>query len=154
VKGDAYTCYSVHGDSIDSLAEGFIALGMPASRRSAASQIVREVLKVNNVTVFRWYKTEGTNELSCYWDDAKVNMLWVTSTDVHIERDTRRPERAHDWDKQDGKYIGWLLPGAERGTGGGRRASEVATVLCPESFIRQPLGSTCPTCDAIHEMVE
>jgi hypothetical protein len=150
MKGDAYRRYPIHGNTVESLTEGFDALCMPESRRSQAMQIVREVLKANGVSVFRWYKTERTNELACYWDDADVNKLWITPTEVHVECRTPRPERALTWDKEGGKYVGWLLPGAERGTGGGARTVEMPTVLCPETFLRQPAGSICPTCEVSH----
>jgi hypothetical protein len=128
---------------------------MPEHRRAEAYRIVGEVLAANDVVDFRWYKTDGKSELVCYWDDQPANALWVTASEVHIPSDTARvmrPGRPVDWQKEDGAYVGWLLPGAERGTGGGRRESEVATALCPETFIRQPAGTLCPRCEVVHNM--
>lgn len=149
-KGNKYLDYEIHGEGLDSIRAGFGELGMPLERRDVALRIIREVLDANGVQVFRWYKTPGTNELCCYWDDADVNMLWVTPGDVHIEASTPRPARPPNWQKQDGKYIGWLLPGANAGTGGGQWHVEVATVLCPETFLYIPAGSECPNCEFIH----
>ena len=152
-KGDANKRYAVHGDGLDSIREGFDHLGMPDYRRGEAFRVVSEVLAANDVVDFRWYKTDGTNELACYWDDQPSNVLWVTSSEVHIPADrgrVQRPARAVNWQKEGGARVGWLLPGAERGTGGGRREPEAAAVLCPETFIRQPVGSVCPTCDVVH----
>lgn len=149
-KGDKYLDYEVHGEGIDSIRSGFDELGMPPERRDEAFQIVREVLSANQVQTFRWYKTPGTNELACYWDDAPVNMLWVTVGEVHIDVSTPRPARSITWQKQGGQYVGWLLPGADAGTGGGTKKTEVATVLCPETFIRNPVGTVCPTCEVVH----
>jgi hypothetical protein len=150
-KGEHHKTYAIHGDGIDSIRAGFDKLAMSAERRNEAIKIIREVLDANHVRVFRWYKTPGTNELSCYWDDADVNMLWVTPGDVHIEASTSRPARSPNWQKQNGKYIGWLLPGANAGTGGGVKEAEVATVLCPETFLHIPVGSVCPTCEIVHQ---
>ncbi len=57
---------------------------MPAARRDEAMTVVREVLEANSVVDFHWYKTRGTRELACYWDDAAQNLLWVTVNKVHI----------------------------------------------------------------------
>ena len=156
-KGDINRQYAVHGDDLESVREGFRVLGMPEHRRAEAFQIVDEVLAANQVVDFRWYKTDGHNELACYWDDQPANTLWVTASKVHIPSDTAsvtRPERPTDWQKEGqeeaGAYVGWLLPGAERGTGGGPRESEIATVLCPETYIRQPARTICPTCEVVH----
>jgi hypothetical protein len=152
-KGDANRRYRVHGDGLDSIRDGFAELAMPEHRRRDAFAIVNEVLRANEVVDFRWYKTEGKDELVCYWDEQPYNVLWVTASEVHIVSDTsrvRRPTRSVNWQKEDGAYVGWLLPGAERGTGGGPRNSEVETVLCPETYIRQPSGTICPHCDVVH----
>lgn len=109
---------------------------------------------MKNVVNFRWYKSDGANELACYWDDQPTNVLWVAPGDVHVPADrirVTRPTRSLNWEKDNGAHVGWLLPGAERGTGGGRRQPDVATVRCPERFIHQPAGSICPDCDYIHD---
>ncbi len=149
-KGSTYRNYPIHGDSLASIREGFAELAMPRERWDEAYKLLSEVLETNQVSVFRWYKTAGTNELSCYWDDASVNMVWVTAGDVHIAADTPRPSRPTTWQKAGGSYVGWLLPGAHAGTGGGLREPEIAGVLCPETFVRNPLGTLCPTCEVIH----
>lgn len=51
-------------------------------------------------------------------------MLWVTSAEVHVVSDEDRvalPDRPLTWQKENGAYVGWLLPGAVAGTGKGRR---------------------------------
>jgi hypothetical protein len=152
-KGNANRRYRVHGDGVDTIRNGFAELAMPEHRRPEALAIVREVLGANDAINFRWYKPDGTNELACYWGDHPYNVLWVTASEVHIPSDTsrvRRPKRSVDWQKEEGAYVGWLLPGAERGTGGGPRNSEVETVLCPDTYIRQPAGTLCPRCDVVH----
>ena len=152
-KGDANRRYAVHGDGLASIRDGFNELAMPEHRRAEAFSIVSEVLAANRVVDFRWYRTEVTNELACYWDDQPTNVLWVTPSEVHIPAErgrVTRPPRPVNWEKEDGAYVGWRLPGAERGTGGGRRKPELATVLCPQTFIRQPAGSVCPDCDCVH----
>jgi hypothetical protein len=150
-KGEHHRTYALHGDGIDSIHAGFDELAMPFERRNEAVEIISEVLAANHAQVFRWYKPPGTNELSCYWDDADVNMLWVTPAAVHIDASTPRPARAPTLTKQDGKYIGWLLPGAIVGTGGAVKNPVTAQALCPETFIRQPAGSICPACEISHE---
>lgn len=112
-KGDINRQYAVHGDDVESIREGFRELAMPEHRRADAFRIVGEVLAANQVVDFRWYKTDGTNELACYWDDQPVNTLWVTASEAHIPSDTTRvtrPDRPTDWQKEDGAYVGWLLP--------------------------------------------
>jgi hypothetical protein len=46
--------------------------------------------------------------------------------------------------------VGWLLPGAVRGVGGGPQRPKAAEVRCPETFVWQPAGSVCPDCDVLH----
>ena len=104
-KGDVNRQYAVHGDDVDSIREGFRELGMPEHRRAEAFRIVGEVLAANQAVDFRWYKTDGTNELACYWGDQSANTLWVTASEAHIPSDTARvtrPGRPTDWQKEDG----------------------------------------------------
>ncbi len=153
-KGDTNKRYEIHGDSLTTLRTAFTEIVMPEHRHSEAAAIISEVLTANAVQEFHWYKTPGTAELACYWDQAPQNLLWITATEVHIPSDetkVKRPTRSINWDKQNGAYVGWLLPGAERGAGGGKRAREITTVLCPETFIGQPSGSVCPDCDVVHQ---
>ena len=149
-KGDYHRTYEIHGDGLESIWRGFAELGMPQGRQAEAFAIVSEVVEANRAAGFRWYKTPGTNELACYWDGATVNMLWITAGEAHIAADTARPERALTWSKQDGAYVGWLLPGADGGTGGGPKKVEVAKVLCPVTYLWQPAGQPCLECEVVH----
>jgi len=142
--------YDVYGDDLDSIRSGFDELGMPTGRQTEAFAIVQQVLVANGASVLHWYKPPRTDELACYWDDSPVNMLWVTASEVHVAAGTPRPARALNWEKQDGAYVGWLLPGAEAGSGGGTKKTEVAEVPCPVSFILHPLGTECPHCEIVH----
>ena len=155
-KDDTYRSYEVHGDSVESLRNGFEAIGMPAHRQAEAQAIVREVLQANQVVNFRWYVPPATREVCCYWDTQKKNVLWVNAATVSIlaEEEIDRPTRALTWSKQDGLIVGWLLPGAESGRGGGPRQSPIAEVTCPVTFIRQPAGRPCPDCEVVHHEYE
>lgn len=153
-KGDANKRYRVHGDGVESLWTGFEEIGMPEHRRSAALAMVREVVDANNVREFRWYKTEGKDELCCYWDDLALNVLWISANNVHFKADeslVRRSPRTTDWVEHDGSAVGWLLPGGERGAGGGRQRPKVAEVRCPETYMLHPAGTVCPDCDIEHD---
>jgi hypothetical protein len=140
--------YEVHGDGVASLERGFDELRMPANRRREAIAIVGEVLAANDGGDFAWYKARK-DELCCYWGDPDRNLLWITAGAVHMLPTLPRPDRPLTYSKEDGN-VGWLLPGAEKGTGGGSKQREVATVLCPESGIRQPAGQLCAECEIIH----
>lgn len=101
----------------------------------------------------RWYMTEGKDELCCYWDDLAANVLWITANNVRVKADTslvERPQRATTWKEADGSGVGWLLPGAERGTGGGRQRPKAAEVRCPVTNVSHPAGTDCPHCDEVH----
>lgn len=150
-KGERHKSYALHGDGLESIHAGFDDIGMPGERRGEAMKIISEVLDANGVQDFRWYKPPATDELACYWDSAAINMLWVTAGEVHVDVTTSRPPRPLTWQKQDGKYVGWLLPGAVPGAGGAAKQPTTPTVLCPETFIHNPAGTICPTCDIIHE---
>lgn len=153
-KGDANRRYRVHGDGVGSLVAGFDEIGMPPHRRVEALAIVRELVDANDVREFRWYKTEGKDELCCYWDDHQVNLLWITANNVHVTADTllvRRPQRATTWrEGRDGGGVGWLLPGAVRGAGGGRPRPEASGLRCPVTYLWQPAGTVCPSCEVVH----
>ena len=146
--------YEIHGGDTESLHRGFDAIGMPERRRSAAIEIVTEVLAANDVKDFYWYMPPTTPEVSCYWDDATRNLLWVTAGEVHVTNDPSvlRPPRPTTWSKASGDYVGWLLPGADASTGGGAlpKPHEVETALCPVSFVHQPAGVLCPDCEIVH----
>ncbi len=124
---------------------------MPPHRRGVALEIVGEVLEAKDADDFYWFMTPGTDEVASYWDDSSINQLWITAGDVHVHPSTELPDRARTYSKGDGVYVGWLLPGAEAGTGGGRPKTQVKTALCPETGITQPAGSICPDCDVVHE---
>lgn len=52
---------------------------------------------------------------ACDWGDQPTNVLWVTSGEVRTPADRRRvtrPARPVNWEKENGAYVGWLLPGA------------------------------------------
>lgn len=151
-KGDTYRSYEVHGDSVDGLRDGLLAIGMPTHRHVEALAIVAEVVQANDVVDFRWYIPPVTQEVCCYWDAHERNVLWINQATVSIRADggIARPTRALTWNKQEGQIIGWLLPGAESGRGGGRRQSPIAEVRCPVTSIRQPAGRVCPECDVVH----
>lgn len=153
-KGEANKRYRVHGDGFNSLTAGFQEIGMPEVRRGEALAIVREVAEANDVREFRWCKTEGKDELCCYWDNHEVNVLWITATNVHIRADISlvgRPQRTTTWrEDRDGGGVGWLLPGADRGAGGGRQRPKAAELRCPVTYLWQPAGAVCPSCDTVH----
>jgi len=154
-KGDLNERYKVHGNDLDSLRQGFREIGMPENRYREALAIVREITEANDVREFRWYKTEGKDELCCYWDKQTVNVLWITPSNVHMRAETslvQRPQRATTWrgERDEPDEVGWLLPGADRGPGGGPQRPKAAEVLCPETFVWQPAGTVCPVCDVVH----
>lgn len=151
-KGTANEAYEVHGNSVEVIRQGLEAIGMPAHRQAAAQAIVREVLEANQAVDFRWYVPPGTPEVCCYWDGHEANVLWITSATVYVpvDKGIGRPARALTWRKQGGTHVGWLLPGAEAGRGGGPRQSPVAEVTCPVTFLRQPAGQPCPECEVVH----
>ena len=149
-KGDRHIGYAVNGNGVGSLPDGFARLAMPAHRHREALAIVREVIKANGASVFRWYMPPATPEICCYWDDADINQLWITSSEVHVAEGTPRPDSRVTWRKQGGAYVGWLLPGAESGSGGGAPRAKVAETRCPDTFIFHPSGSPCPNCDVVH----
>jgi hypothetical protein len=151
-SGDRYLSYDVHGSGVESLAEGLANLAMAPARQRAAKEIVGELLTLNSAERFVWYLPPATPEVCAYWNDAPTNLLWITNVGVHLKRDgpVTPLARPITYEKQDGDYIGWLLPGAEAGTGGGARPSEITTVLCPVTSLRQPAGSLCPDCEIIH----
>ena len=152
-KGDLHREYDIHGEGTDSLRAGFDALNMPTGRRAKAVEIVEALIATNRATGFRWYKPPGTNELACYWDGAHKNQVWITNVDVHIQTgsDVAPPsDLNYTWEKQEGAYRGWLLPGAVQTDGGGSAPAAVKDVLCPVTFIRQPAGTECPDCVMVH----
>jgi hypothetical protein len=152
-KGDANKRYRVHGDGVDPLTTGFNEIRMPQHRQREALAIVREVAAANGVRSFHWYKYESKAELCCYWDHHTANVLHITPTNVHIRADTsqiRRPPRAITWRDRDGMAVGWLLPGADPGAGGGRRRPIAAKERCPVTYMWLPAGSICPDCDVVH----
>lgn len=153
-KRDQNQRYEVHGDSIASLSRACAEIGMPEYRRSTAVEIVREVLAANGGVDFYWYVPPATDEVCCYWDDAEQNELWINPGEIHISSDearTKRPERQLTYSKQDGAYVGWLLPGGQMGSGGGQERAKVATVLCPETYVHVPAGQPCSHCEVVHE---
>lgn len=151
-SGDRYLSHDVHGSGVGTLPEGFAHLAMAPARQRAAQQIVSELLELNNAKRFVWYIPPATPEVCSYWDDAPTNLLWITNVGLHVKRGgpVKPLSRPITYQKQDGDYIGWLLPGAEAGLGGGTRQAEVSTVLCPVTSLRQPAGSICPDCDVVH----
>jgi len=80
--------YDVFGADVESLREGFAHIHMPPERWDAAVGIVREVLVANDVSQFYWYKPPRTAQLCGYWDDAEVNMIWISPSEVHIQAQT------------------------------------------------------------------
>jgi hypothetical protein len=150
-KGDLHRKYAVHGDGVESLRIGFGELGMLPSRQEAALAIARDVAQANGAAAFRWYKPPATDELCCYWDDAAVNQMWISTSEVHVAAWTSRPDRPLTWQTEDRAYVGWLLPGAEARSGGGSVKALVAEVVCPSSFVLHPQGTECPMCDIVHD---
>ncbi len=149
--------YKLHGEGFDSLSTGFNALVMPEARRTTAVAIVHEVLEANGALLLKWYMTPGTPEVACFWDDETQNTLWITAGHVHVAAESTtviRSARPVNWEKADGRYVGWLLPGAAAGDGGGKRACQVATVLCPEAFVMVPAGIVCDYCGVDHSIEE
>jgi hypothetical protein len=125
---------------------------MPEPRQGEALAIVREVAAVNGVRHLRWYKYESKDEFCCYWDGHTANVLWITPTNVHIQADSplvRRPSCTVTWRDHDGACVGWLLPGADAGTGGGRSRPKAAKVRCPVTHLWLPAGTVCPDCDLV-----
>lgn len=151
-KRDRNRRYDVHGDGVETVRDGLAEIGMDDSRRSAAVRLVGEVLEANGATDFRWYKTSGKDELACYWGDWTKNVLWVTPSEVHI-RASDPIVRPHPttWAGRNGDLIGWLLPGAVSGGGGGRAMPPVKGVICPATGITQPPGTECTYCEVVHE---
>ena len=145
--------YDVHGEGVASLVRGFNEIGMPEHRRVVALEIVREVLAVNAAADFYWYCTHSDSEICCYWDDADQNQMWINTTGVLLLDDeslAKRPERTRTYFMGEGRLSGWLLPGAEMGSGGGTQTREIPTVTCPETFLLLPVGSICPDCEVVH----
>lgn len=152
-KGDKHLEYSVHGTGLASLHDGFDAIKMPAHRSGDALAIAGEVLTANKANTFRWYLVESTQELCCWWDDHEHNVMWIRSHEVHIPADesvVARPARAITYQRSDGDYVGWLLPGGEMGTGGGPQTQAARFVMCPREFMEVPAGSECPWCEEVH----
>jgi hypothetical protein len=134
--------YDVHGEGAASLVRGFDEVGMLEHRRAAALDIVREVVAVNAATDFYWYCTPSDSEICCYWDDADQNQMWINPTGVVLREDeslAKLPERPRDYFLGADRLAGWLLPGAEMGSGGGPQRREIPTV-----------GSICPDCEVMH----
>ncbi|MGH9211710.1 MAG: hypothetical protein ACRD2C_13650 [Acidimicrobiales bacterium] len=153
-KGNTNTRYKVHGDGVASLTvSGFDVLAMPEHRRAEATAIVKEIIETNEIRDFKWYRTGGKDELCCYWGDHPMNTMWVTANNVHVLADTslvrRPPSRRITWKDQQGVCIGWLLPGADQGSGGARRNARMDEIVCPETFLRQPAGSVCEECEIV-----
>lgn len=153
-KRDQNRNYKVHGTGVSSLYAGFDEIGMPPYRRSTAISFVTEVLEANGARDFYWYVPPSTPEICCYWDDAEQNQLWINPGQLHISSDetrTKRPARPLTFSKQDGQYVGWFLPGGQSGTGGGPAPTQVATVVCPVTFLHVPAGVPCSDCEIIHD---
>ena len=149
-KADKHLQYAVHGDGLGSLRGGLIAIRMPEMRRAAAIEIVRHVTESNNARAFRWYKTDGKDELCCWWDNHESNVMWIWQNHVHLKTEAvSLPPRPTTWVGEDG-HVGWLLPGGLSGTGGHIRESRPPTTICPVTFIQQPAGSECPNCEVPH----
>lgn len=144
--------HAVNGD-FEALREGFAAIGMPQERWAEASAIVREVLDANGASGFRWYKPDRTDELACTWVGVGQNALWIAGNNVHVSPATTGvtlPSRPLTYSKENGA-VGWLLPGASTGTGGGRRRPGVRWIACPVTQELQPAGSECPDCSTVHD---
>jgi hypothetical protein len=138
---------------LDTLRQGFEAIGMPRERWEDALAIVAEVLDANAAVDFSWYKPDRTGELACTWAGVGQNAMWVGPNNVHVAPATTHvvlPKRALNYSKENG-VVGWLLPGATTGSGGGRRAPATRWVRCPTTQEPQPAGSTCPDCMIVHE---
>jgi hypothetical protein len=145
--------YAVHGEDVASLVRGFNEIGMPEQRMAAALEIVREVTAVNAVSDFYWYCTPSTSEICCYWNDAEQNQMWINTTGVVLREDgslAKLPERARDYFLRADRLAGWLLPGAEMGSGGGPPKRDIPPVNCPVTFFPMPAGSLCPDCEVVH----
>jgi len=111
-KADRYLAYGCHGEGLGSLSVGFDYIKMPDERREEALNIISDVMRANDAHEFRWYKTDRMRELSCYWDEAEINMMWIGPGQVHIAASTPRPSRPVTWINAGGTAVGWLLPGA------------------------------------------
>lgn len=84
-------------------------------------------------------------------DGRRVEALaMIAENEVHIAKVTPRPSRTLTWNKQVGEYVGWLLPGAESGSGGGSKHTTTPKVLCPDSFLWHPAGTMCEHCEIVH----
>lgn len=151
-RADRYLNYKIHGEGISSLPAGLSHLVMVTARQQAAQSLAAEVLACNDGDDFVWYKTKSTPELACYWDGAPTNLLWITNSEVHVKADgpVVLLNRPTTWSKQEGEYVGWLLPGAEAGSGGGPKRTELPEVLCPATSLRQRAGIICPDCEIVH----
>lgn len=149
---ERYKTYAVHGRGWGSVRAGLAELAMPSSQQQAAMELVSEIAALNGAVDFVWYMSPGTAEVKCYWDWAPTNLLWITTVGVLVKRGgpVTPLARPCTYDKAEGDYLGWLLPGAEPGTGGGAKDGAVATVLCPVTYLRQPAGQTCPDCEVVH----
>lgn len=145
-KGNTYRDYDIHGDDVESLRNGFAHIQMPAARWEAALEIVREVLTANDVARFYWYVPPTTAQICGYWDEAEVNMIWISPSEVHMNAQTPRPQRAPTMERGEGAEIGWLLPGAKSGSGGGHKERKTTAPLCPTCFIKVAPGSECMFC--------
>lgn len=138
---------------LSTLQAGFAAIGMPSERWSEAFAIVWEVLDANAAVDFRWYKPDRTDELACTWAGVGKNALWIGVNNVHVAPATTGvvlPARARTYIKENGT-VGWLLPGGNTGSGGGRRSPDTKWISCPVTQELQPVGSKCPDCMVVHE---
>lgn len=147
--------YAVHGEGISSLTPGFDEIGMPAHRRTAAVEIIREVLTANGASDFYWYKPPATEELCCYWDDATRNLMWINAGELHVISEpsiVALPARPVTYRKQDGDLVGWLLPAPkpERAAGPASQRCPPCSALTSSSRYLPPLsartarsGTTC-----------
>ena len=148
-KGTSNEDYEVHGNGAETLAEGLRVLSMPEHRRKAALELVREILAVNQATEFRWYMPEKTEQILCYWDDQPRISVWIERSNIHMRKDetvARLPAIPTTWSKSGDYKVGWLLPGAESGAGGGPRKAEPKEVLCPNCFLLIPVETDCFEC--------
>ena len=137
---------------LEDLNNGFAAIDMPRERWTEAVAIVREVLKANDAVGFRWYKPDRTGELACTWAGVGQNALWIGPNNVHVAPASTGvvlPPRATTYSKQNGA-VGWLLPGAITGSGGGPRSPATKWIACPATQELQPAGTECPDCLTVH----
>lgn len=144
--------HEFEGD-FETLRKGFAAIGMPQERWAEASAIVRDVLDANDAVDFRWYKPDRTGELACTWEFVGQNALWIGANNVHVAPATTGvvlPARTRTYSKENGT-VGWLLPGASTGGGGGRQTPASRWIACPVTQELQPAGSECQDCMTIHE---